>query len=455
MYSMMNSSTELTNFVLNSLKNLKLVGNDSTIVLTGSASLECARASPDYRRYFNGESDIDVLVIIYKDISFMNTIFSKHILNLFNNNNINVLNYSYQYGNIRNAINIKYIKENTFIEWTSLTEVHFKSYRKYSLSAKKPYMKCYGFSDSVIIPYQEEPNTNYYILHYDIELKEKYYLLDIHTMILFGTIISNRKPLKYVKNFNLFFKSLLNYSDEKIFNLFKYYLEDKKSINYSELKMFIKMFTEMGIEEILEILKRKGIISEIRGTIKENSQLATICWARSNPKAVFDFMNKVNTYITHKAFILIIDDMCPKILYKRSDTEQEEINQKYLAAFTDCTICFSSDIFKVAIANNFMEEFINMMMKISLNYYIDFLPEKKKYNLQSVKLEEFIHTFCELFLLNYGEKKLGIDAMIFGKFSQNITFLAKQQVFKNSKLNYIIIPRINEEEMNSLFPITK
>ena len=72
-----------------------------------------------------------------------------------------------------------------------------------------------------------------------------------------------------------------------------------------------------------------------------------------------------------------------------------------------------------------------------------------------MKLEEFIHTFCELFLLNYGEKKLGIDTMIFGKFSQNITFLAKQQVFKNSKLNYIIIPRINEEEMNSLFPITK
>ena len=219
--------------------------------------------------------------------------------------------------------------------------------------------------------------------------------------------------------------------------------------------MFIKMFTEIGIEEILEILKRKGIISEIRGTIKENSQLATICWARSNPKAVFDFMNKVNSYITHKEFILIIDDMCPKILYNRSDTEQEEINQKYLAAFTECTIYFSSDIFKVAIANNFMEEFINMMMKISLNYYIDFLPEKKKNNLQSVKLEEFIHTFCELFLLNYGEKKLGIDTMVLGKFSQNITFLAKQQVFKNSKLNYIIIPRINEEEINSLFPITK
>lgn len=455
MYLKTNDNTEFTDFVLNSLRDLKLKGNDSTIILTGSASLESARASPDYRRYFNGESDIDVLVVVYKDVSFMNTLFSRHILDLFNYNYINVLNHSYKYGNGRNAINIKYITENTLSEWTSLSEIHFKSYRKYPLSTKKPYMKCYGFSNSVIIPYQEEGISDYYILHYDIELKEKYYLLDIHTMLLFGTIIYKSNSLKFIKDFNLFFKSLLTLSNEKIFNLFKYYLEDKKSITHSEIKALIKRFTEINIEDILEILKRKGIISEIRGTIKEENQLATLCWARSNPKAVFDFMKKVSTYITHKRFILIIDDMCPKILYNRSDSEQEEINRKYLAVFTDYIIYFSSDIFKEAFANNFMEEFINIMRKINLNYYIDFLPEKKKSNLQFVKLEEFIHTFCELYLLNYGEKALGIDTMIFGKFSQNIIFLAKHQVFKNSKLNYIIIPRLNEEEMNLLFPINE
>ena len=93
------------------------------------------------------------------------------------------------------------------------------------------------------------------------------------------------------------------------------------------------------------------------------------------------------------------------------------------------------------------------MKKISLNYYIDFLPEKKRNNLQFVKLEEFIHTFCELFLLNYSEKVLGIDTMIFGKFSQNVSFLAKQQVFKDSKLSYIIISRLNEDDINSMFSI--
>lgn len=44
--------------------------------------------------------------------------------------------------------------------------------------------------------------------------------------------------------------------------------------------------------------------------------------------------------------------------------------------------------------------------------------------------------------------------MIFGKFSQNIIFMAKQQVFKKSKLSYIIIPRLNEGEMDSVFSVT-
>lgn len=453
MYSLMNNGTEFTDFVLKSLRDLNLLGNDSTIILTGSASLECARASPNYKRFFNGESDIDVLIIVYNDISFINTIFLNHIVSSFNDNIINVLNYSYQYGDKRNAINIKYIKENTFIEWASLTKVHFKSYRKYPLLVKKPYMKCYGFFNDVIIPYQEESVSDYYILHYDIELKKNYYLLDIHTMILFGTIIFESNYLNSLDNFHFFFQSVLNYSDEEIFNLFKYYLNDKKSINHSELKMFIKRFAEINIEKNLELLKEKGIVYEVKGTIKKNSQLATICWARSNPKTVFDFMNKVSTYLTHKQFILIVDDMCPKILYHRTDAEQETINEKYRTTFKDCIIYFSSDIFKFAFANSFMEEFINIMKKISLNYYIDFLPEKKRNNLQFVKLEEFIHTFCELFLLNYSEKVLGIDTMIFGKFSQNVSFLAKQQVFKDSKLSYIIISRLNEDDINSMFSI--
>ena len=96
-----------------------------------------------------------------------------------------------------------------------------------------------------------------------------------------------------------------------------------------------------------------------------------------------------------------------------------------------------------------------MMKKIKLNYYIDFLPEKKRVEFANVKLGEFIHTFCELFLLAYGEKYLNIDTMIFGKFSQNVIFMSKQQTNKESKMGYIIISRLSEKDMESIVKIHK
>lgn len=451
MYLMTNNYTILTSFVLKCLSHSTLMGDDSTVILTGSASLECARASPNYEKFFNGKSDIDVLIIVNHDLSFIRNLFSENIFKSFNYDSINVLNYSFQYGNGRNAINIKYIKKKTFIEWTSLKQVHFKSYRKHSLSEKKSFMKCYGYNDFIIIPYQEELVSNHYILHYDVELKGRYYLIDIHSMLLFGTLIFGSTLPDSIEKFNFFFRAFLTLPDRKLFNLFKYYLEDKKSIEFYELKDLIKRFTEVNVETILKILKYKGIIYEVKGSVKEGAQLATICWARSNPKKVFDVMSKVNMCITSKKFILIIDDICPKILYNRTDKEQNEINQKYRNTFKDCKLYFSSDIFRNALTKNFMEEFIDMMKKINLNYYIDFLPQKKRDDIESLKLGEFIHTFCELFLLIYAEKMLGIDTMIFGKFSQNIIFMIKQQVFKESKMNYIIISRLNENNIDSVF----
>mgnify|MGYP007096101106 FL=1 len=121
----------------------------------------------------------------------------------------------------------------------------------------------------------------------------------------------------------------------------------------------------MKIEKLLDILKEKKIIYEVKGCIKENAQLATICWARSDPKPIFSFMNRLSKCISTKSFILLVDDMCPKILYGRTDAEQKEMNQKYLNAFSDCKIYFSSDIFREVLSENFMEEFICMMKKVS------------------------------------------------------------------------------------------
>lgn len=147
----------------------------------------------------------------------------------------------------------------------------------------------------------------------------------------------------------------------------------------------------------------------------------------------------------------MVDDLCPKVIYNRSDEEQALINNQYKKNFRDCKIYFSSDIFKTELKNNFPEEFFKIMRHISLNYYIEFLPKKKQEKLDSLNLGELIHTFFELFLIEYAENVLGIDTMIFGKFSQNVIFMIKQQTLKKSKLNYIIIPRLDEYVINSIF----
>ena len=92
MYLMTSKGTMLTTFVLQCLKNSILMGEDSSIILTGSASLECARDSPNYEQFFNGKSDIDVLIVVYQDISFFENLFSENIIKSFKNDIINVLN---------------------------------------------------------------------------------------------------------------------------------------------------------------------------------------------------------------------------------------------------------------------------------------------------------------------------------------------------------------------------
>ena len=142
MYLKIHDDSKIKKFVLERLIKKKLIGNDSTVILTGSASIEEARASPNYDRYFNGESDIDLLIVIYNDFSFLNDLFLDKILYMFKNDKINVLNYSDQYGYGRNSINIKFIKLTTFNLWLNLKELCFKSYRTKPLIVNKPNMKC-------------------------------------------------------------------------------------------------------------------------------------------------------------------------------------------------------------------------------------------------------------------------------------------------------------------------
>ncbi len=203
----------------------------------------------------------------------------------------------------------------------------------------------------------------------------------------------------------------------------------------------------MNTIEKLNALKWNNMIIDIKGTVIETPRIGTICWARSNPKKIFEYMGILNKYISPYKFVLIVDDMCPKTIYGRSEEEQEDINQKYIDSFTDYDIYFSSEILKKG-NNSFMTDFITFMSEINFNYYLDFLPQKKRENFANINLGEFLHTFFELYLIKYAEKNMDISTLIFGKFSQNIMFL-QSQISRESKLSYLIIPRLSDEEITN------
>ena len=116
-----------------------------SIHIVGSLAIKI-RLERSLENYFNGESDIDCIVVVLENgiITQNSKIFERKVLDTFLNNQVDVINYSIVYGKKRNSINIKFIKKENLYKLTDIREVNFKSMRKDSLVRHKPVTKFYG-----------------------------------------------------------------------------------------------------------------------------------------------------------------------------------------------------------------------------------------------------------------------------------------------------------------------
>ena len=105
-----------------------------SIHIVGSLAIKI-RLERSLENYFNGESDIDCIVVVLENgiITQNSKIFERKVLDTFLNNQVDVINYSIVYGKKRNSINIKFIKKENLYKLTDIREVNFKSMRKDSL----------------------------------------------------------------------------------------------------------------------------------------------------------------------------------------------------------------------------------------------------------------------------------------------------------------------------------
>ena len=138
-----------------------------SIHIVGSLAIRI-RLGQSLENYFNGESDIDCIVVILENgvITQNSEMFERKVQDTFLNNQVDVINYSIVYGKKRNSINIKFIKKENLYKLTDIREVNFKSLRKDSLVRHKPVTKFYGEENEIEFEYLEKHSGELYLIEY-------------------------------------------------------------------------------------------------------------------------------------------------------------------------------------------------------------------------------------------------------------------------------------------------
>ena len=198
-----------------------------SIHIVGSLAIKI-RLGRSLENYFNGESDIDCIVVVLENgiITQNSKIFERKVLDTFLNNQVDVINYSIVYGKKRNSINIKFIKKENLYKLTDIREVNFKSMRKDSLVRHKPVTKFYGEESEIEFEYLEKQAGELYMIEYHFFTFSNniFFLCDIHSMLLFSLNISNKnyKDLPEIFFLKMELYSILKKKDDLYyFSMFK------------------------------------------------------------------------------------------------------------------------------------------------------------------------------------------------------------------------------------------
>ena len=85
--------SNIKEFIVRKLIQQKLIGKDSTVIVTGSCSVNMSLEKGKFDRYFNGESDIDLIVVLNKEKEFLEEKFEKNVILDFENGYFDVLSY--------------------------------------------------------------------------------------------------------------------------------------------------------------------------------------------------------------------------------------------------------------------------------------------------------------------------------------------------------------------------
>ena len=159
-------------------------------------------------------------------------------------------------------------------------------------------------------------------------------------------------------------------------------------------------------------------------------------WARHKPKKLFTHYLELNSLITKNKLNVFIDDNCSKIFMQIDNDEQKRLIEQYFQFFRQSITYLSSDLCNVS-TNDFFY-FIN---SIPFKAYYNFLPKRKKEELEILKLSELMHTYLEIKTIEVASSMC--DVLFVGKRSSNIAYFYHKHI--DAKARFLIIDDFREE----------
>lgn len=198
------------------------------IYLVGSVAINI-KLNKHLSNYFNGVSDIDCVVILKNDnYNSLKKIIPTVQYELFKTNKIHLVNHSIKYGQGRNSINIKIIKNYDLWRFTKVERLFYRSVRSSSLTKFKKSTVFHGeYKDYQYVYNEKKFDDNCYIIDYDFYPYKngEFILNDIHSMLLFSLYISNSsyEPLKICFFKNKVLKIIRKKFKDESYHLFRYF----------------------------------------------------------------------------------------------------------------------------------------------------------------------------------------------------------------------------------------
>lgn len=195
----------------------------------------------------------------------------------------------------------------------------------------------------------------------------------------------------------------------------------------------------------IDFLLQHGLAVETIGSPKDTDVFSFATWIRKPPGEYLHYYINIARFLNPQAkLIMAADDLLSRAIFRRTNQEQEEYNieyKTYIESSGEAEVIFSSDF--LTPEQGLPNDFLKMASNLSLNSFVQLLPEEKRKNINHINGEELIHAVSHLLVLDHLAKLS--QTLITGKTTRAV--LAEyRNIKRDNPISAIFVPFFYAQE---------